>query len=641
MENSVTPSYGDVTDACRRFEESENATRDARQLSERDIDYRDNKQWTEAEEKALKERGQPVVTYNRIGRKVNFLKGLEAQTRKDPKGFPRTPGDDGSAQAATDAIRFVCDDQQWDSKRSEAFEDIVVPGTGAIFVGAMQGKQGIDPSLINIPWDRLYHDPFSRRIDFSDASYMGIVTWLDMDDALARWPDRRDEIETTLTNSRNSDTYDDRPKDSLWADYKRKRVRFCEEYYLVKGAWTRCVFTQGGWIEDPAPSPFLDEDGQPENPIKAISAYIDRENNRYGEVRAMISPQDEVNKRRSKGLHLANSRQLRIGRNVSVSNGSSDPSSIKKELAKPDGTFFGESGEVEILQTADMAALNLQMLQEAKAEIDLLGPNAALAGKNENDASGRAILAQQQGGMVEVAVLMDRLRHLSLAVYRAIWARIKQYWTDERWVRVTDDERNLQWVGLNQPKTMLQIAAERLQGDPQAEVKLRLLAQDPRAQMVMEVQNPVAEIDVDIIIDEGMDTPTVQAEQFEQLTKIMPGIVNLPPPMVRMMVMASSLRDKDMMLEELDKMAQQPQIPPELQQQLQEMQAMLQKLIQENQSLKLDQQGQEADRQLKGAEIALKGQEVEQKGEEIKVDAYRAQTERVEAAKPQPQDMAA
>jgi hypothetical protein len=48
--------------------------------------------------------------------------------------------------------------------------DILVPGTGAIFVGVKEGKQGIDPYLINIPWDRFYHDPYSRRVDFSDAA---------------------------------------------------------------------------------------------------------------------------------------------------------------------------------------------------------------------------------------------------------------------------------------------------------------------------------------------------------------------------------------------------------------------------------------------------------------------------------------
>lgn len=565
----IESSPANVQDMVRRFEDAEEATRDARQLSEQDRDYYDGKQWTSEEETKLKNRGQPVVTFNRIQRKVNYLKGLEAQTRKDPKAFPRTPGDDGSAQAATDALRYVCDDQDWDAKRSLAFEDIIVEGTGAIMVGAAQTSGGIDPVVIHIPWDRHYYDPYSRRHDFSDASYQGIVTWMDVKDAKAKYPGREDVISDTWLSARDAQTYDDRPAYQLWADYKRQRVRINEEYYLENGTWMYCVYTKAGFLVEPAPSPYLDVDGRPENPLKAISAYVDRDNNRYGEVRAMISPQDEINKRRSKGLHLINSRQIRLSRAAA---GDMSASDIKRELAKPDGVIFGEAGDVEVLQTGDMAAANLQMLQEAKQEIDLLGPNAALAGKNENDMSGRAILAQQQGGMVEVALLMDRLRQLSLSVYRSIWARIKQYWTAPRWIRVTDDERNLQWVGLNVPRTMLQVAQERLQGDPEAEMKLALLARDPMAKMPIETQNPVAEMDVDIIIDEGMDTPTVQAEQFDMLSKMMPAMTKLPPQALKLLITASSLRDKDKLLEIVEQMEQQAAQPSPEQQLAQQLQ---------------------------------------------------------------------
>src|SRR3546814_19342220 len=77
-----------------------------------------------------------------------------------------------------------------------------------------------------------------------------------------------------------------------------------------------CIYTKGGFIIEPQDSPYLDDEGEPENPIKAVSLYIDRDNNRYGEVRAMIGPQDEINKRRSKALHLISQRQVRVSRNT-------------------------------------------------------------------------------------------------------------------------------------------------------------------------------------------------------------------------------------------------------------------------------------------------------------------------------------
>ena len=552
----------------RKFEESEQSTAPARKLAERDRDYYDHKQWTADEEAKLRKRGQPVVTYNRIQRKVNYLKGMETQTRKDPKAFPREPGDDGSAQAATDALRYVCDDQLWDVKRSEAFENLMVEGTGVIMVGAAQTKDGIDPTLVNVPWDRFFADPYSRRVDYSDAEYLGIVTWMEESAAKRKFPQGADAIETTINGEQFTQTYDDRPKHSLWADFKRKRVRVIEMYCLEDGQWMQSFFTKAGYLSDPVPSPFLDSDGKPECPIHAMSAYVDRDNNRYGEVRAMISPQDEINHRRSKGLHLINSRQLRVSRTASVEHGN-DASAMKREFAKPDGLIFAENGEVEVIGTGDMARANFEMLQEAKAEIDLLGPNAALAGKNENDSSGRALLAQQQGGMVEVALLMDRLRQLSLNVYRSVWARIKQYWDAPRWIRIAGDERNLKWVGLNIPKTVLDVAKERLEGDPDAEFKLAMLARDPRAQMVAEVKNPVAEMDIDIVIDEGMDTPAVAAEQFDTLAKMLPSLWQLPPEGKALLIQASSLRDKDKLLEMVEKMNEQGEKPPSPQEMMQ------------------------------------------------------------------------
>ena len=60
------------------FEESEEATRNARELSERDCDYYDNKQLTEAEVTELRKRGQPEIVINRIAPKIDFLVGSSA-----------------------------------------------------------------------------------------------------------------------------------------------------------------------------------------------------------------------------------------------------------------------------------------------------------------------------------------------------------------------------------------------------------------------------------------------------------------------------------------------------------------------------------------------------------------------------------
>lgn len=554
MEDGLTEQLQmDLSRYCRQFEESEEQTRDSREKSERDRDYYDEKQWTSTEVATLEGRGQPAITYNRIKRKVNSMMGLEKQTRKDPKAFPRNPNDEQSAAAATDAIRYVCEDSRWDDKRSQAAKELAIEGTCAIMVGVKKTKTGIDPEIRRIAWDRFYYDPHSCEFDFADASFMGIVIWMDLDKAVAKYPEAKDTLEQTWALGKSAETYDDKPKHHMWADYKRRRVRLCEHYYLEADGWKMCLFTKGGFVVAPMASPYEGEDGAPENPIKAVSLYIDRDNNRYGEVRTMIGPQDEINKRRSKALHLISQRQVRVSPNVGI-----DAKAIRKELSRPDGVFVGEKDDVEILPTNDMAAANLQLLQEAKAEIDLQGPNAALGGKNEREMSGRAILAQQQGGMTELASYLDSIRVLSMSVYRSIWCRIRQCWKEERWVRVTDNDQNVRFVGMNKPVTNLQMAANamgitkdnlpQMQAEqPDAVAELQRLGMEPDAMAVSHRDNDVAELDVDILVDEGIDSPTIAAEEFESLLKMAgTGVVQIPPDVL---IQASSLRNKDKLLE--------------------------------------------------------------------------------------------
>jgi hypothetical protein len=569
LEDSLTLDAS-LVEMVRQFENAEQTTSTARKNSERCRDYFDDKQLTPEEEAELAKRGQPAVVFNEIKPKIKTLQGLEKQTRKDPKAFPRNPDDEDAARAATDSIRVVCDASKWDDVRSKAARNLAVEGTGIVMVGVKQSREGIDPDIRRVAWDRHYFDPHSAEDDFSDAGFQGVVTWMDLDDAKRKYPEAEDALTDTWRASSASDTYDDKPKYNLWADFKRRRVRLCEHYYLKGGQWWFCIFTKGGFVVEPMPSPYLDGEGEPECPIKAISLHVDRDNNRYGEVQAMLSPQDEVNKRRSKSLHWLNTRQIRVSPMVAQK-----PDDVREELTRADGVFIGEAGDVEVFQTNDKVMGNLEMMQDAREHMHRTGANSAMAGKDTGGQSGKAIALQQMGGMTESADFLDCIRRLSLMVYDSVWARIRQYWTQERWIRVTDNDNNVRFVGLNRPVTALEAEAKKLgigkgniqQADPEAVSYLQTLASMPAGQQLVGVENNVGELAVDIIVDEGVDTPTVQAEQFDTVAKMLPGAPpNLQPILWETLIENSAFRNKDKVLEAL----RQP--PPPEQQMMQQVQ---------------------------------------------------------------------
>jgi hypothetical protein len=541
--------------------------------------YYDSEQWTAAEKAKLAAQKQAATVINRIKPKVDGLMGMEHANRTTAKAYPRTPKHADGAEAATEAVRFCLQDNMYERQRSDAWENLTIEGTGGheITVEA-KADDGYKIVIRHIMWDRLVYDPHSRRKDFSDARFLGQVVWMDYEDALARYPDAQDVLEAMQTGS---STYDDRPR---WMDNTRRRVKLVELYYRKgNGEWWHGCFTHGGWCEAPKISPFVNEEEETEHAYEFASLFVDRDGGRYGAVKQLLDVQDEINKRRSKALHLMSVRQVRWERGAV-----DDINAARAELAKPDGVLETTPGlEFEILKTGDMAAAQFNLLTEAKMEIDSVGMNAATQGKDKTVQSGVALRQRALTGQTELAPMFDVLKNMDIRVYRKVWNRVKQYWKKEMWLRVTDDENNLKFVGLNKPVTQGEAMLKQAQAAGAAPEQLAQLQQqiaaDPAMQQVVSTENDIVNLDVDIVMDDAPDTVTQEVEDFQAMAEMVKSGFPLPPEAV---IMASPLSNKDKILK---MMKERPQIPPEMQKQMQAAQEQMQKLVEENQKLKSDQ----------------------------------------------------
>lgn len=508
------------------FEDSADASDDARTWSEKCRDYYDGKQLNASEVKELNRRKQPATVFNRVQPKVDFLLGTEQRTRTDPKAFPRTPDHDEAADAATDAIRYIQDNNDFDRMSSGVFENEIIEGIGGISVEV--NPETLEVEHKRIFWDRYFYDPHSREKCFKDVVYDGVVMWMDFNQAITRWPKKKEDFSTQMDAAvSNGVTYDDKPTSRRFFDGKRKRVMIIQINFKHNGTWMTAIYTKGVLIEDIKESPYVDEFGKPLNPFIMVSSKVDREGNRYGAVKGLIDIQDEINKRRSKALHILNTRQT-----FSKEGMLKDINTFKREVNKPDGHLeFPPQGEFGrdfgVIPDAGLGAAQFQMYQESIQQMDAVSANAALSGQADQGLSGRAVQALQQGGSIELAPLYDTHNDWKKRVARADWARVKQFWKEEKWLRVTDNEENLKWVGLNQPineaqqavmdKTGLSFSDVNEQfGDKIAEV----IQQDPQFGQPVAINNEVAEIDVDIILEEVPDTINLQGEQFDLLVKM-------------------------------------------------------------------------------------------------------------------------
>ena len=543
---------GDLDQQHRRlvqwFEDAERATDEARKLSERDRDYHDGYQLDADTLKALKARGQPPLVDNFVRDKIQLLLGLERKARTDPKAYPRTPSEEQRAEAATQALRYISDDNDMPLVRSNVFENMLVEGTGGAEIGLEDdGKGGVNITMTHIGWERIWFDPHSRAKDFSDARYLGVVIWADRDVLEDTFPGAVDVIESSFKH-RTDDTYGDRPGGQIsWRDPAIDRCRVVQAHWKEGGTWWRASFTQAGFLSEPEQSRFKDRKGRSACPLILQSAFIDRENRRFGAVRDMISGQDAINKRQSKALHL-----LSVNRIIADQGAVADVDKARREAAKPDGYIEKTPGmDFEIASGGELASGQFQLLQIAMQRMQAKGPNAAMSGTDPRDQSGRAILAQQAGGAAANEPLADGLRQWTRRAYELAWMAAREFWKGERWIRVTDDLGKLEFVGLNRPVRLMDRLAEMPpEQRAMAMQQMGLQPNDPRLGQVIEVENDITDLEVDISIEEGMDVPAQQAEQFQALTQLAaslgPGVI--PPEVI---IAASMLPNKAELLDRL------------------------------------------------------------------------------------------
>lgn len=498
--------------------------------------YYHSKQWTDAEIALLKKRRQPITTKNRIKRKVDFLVGVEQRLRRDPKCYPRTPAAEQAAPISTACLRSVEDETRWQAIASAATKDALIRGIGVIWQGAKVVKDRAEVRKSHIPSDRFFYDPCSEAWDFSDARYLGEWQWADMDEAVELLPFASEMIETLASVGQHG-SLSTLPQEfakshnwASWIDAKKRMIRLVSIWYKCRGNWM-FDYLVGPVSLCPeghdCKSPYVAEDGNTEHPYKPWSPYIDESGIRYGVVRDMISLQDEINKRSSKMLHMLHVRQT-MGKAGVVD----DVDKMKTELAKPDGhVVVNNFEEFQVLDQSAQTQGQFELLQEAKAEIENLGPNPGLIGRGVEKQSGKAILAQQNSGMTELSPVFENLREWKLAVYHKDWRLIRQFWTGERYIRVTGDPRAIEFLNVNR------------------------IVENPETGQV-QVENAIAEMDVDVILDEGPDTVTMREELIEQLAQLGPGVV---PP--ELLIELSNIGEKDMLLKRLQE-ARTP--PPEV-----------------------------------------------------------------------------
>lgn len=492
--------------------------------------YYHGSHWTKEQLAELKKRGQPPTSTPVFARKINGFVGLVERLRQDPKAYPRTPQEDQGAELCTAALRYVMEQQDWVTKSTMVTLHGAVEGLGGIELGLEPGDSGVegdyDVSIEYVDPDVFFYDPRSFRPDFSDARYMGVARWLDVEDAKARFPDKADELDSRL-GAGEEFTFDT-DRGMKWVNTAQKQLVIVEHWYKKGDEWHWAYYTSGLMLQE-GQSPYQDEKGKDFCRFIMWSSFVDQDGDRYGFLRNMKSLVDEINQRGSKALHLLSMRRI-----IMEQGAVEDVEVLRREAVRPDGVIVHQPGLVLTFEDAktlaDMQG-QLAMRESARQELENFGPNPALVGQTKAT-SGRDRELMQQAGLAELGPFLISRKGWTIRVYRSVWNILKNRWTAERWIRVTDAE------GVQQP---IQINGQQ---------------PDPATGMMVKV-NEIGALDVDIIIDEGPDVVNMMSDTLEALQSVAAKGTPVPPEVViELMPLPDSMKKR------LVGMMQQAQEPP-------------------------------------------------------------------------------
>lgn len=453
--------------------------------------YYHGAQYTPDEIRILRDRRQPVITINRTSRKIDSIAGLMLRLRQDPKAYPRNPKNMDGAEIATQSIRHVLDANEWYFLDNYCATQAGIEGIAGVELKLIPGDHG-DPDIGMdfIFGDDFFYDPRSFKPDFSDARFMGIAKWLDVEAAVELFPDKEEEIRSLMVET-GFDLTTHADREYKWVYVNEHRVRLVEHWYKAKGRWYWMFYCSFIKLAEGI-SPFVDERRRPMSRFVMFSAAVDHDGDRYGFTRNLKGPQDEINARRSKALHISNVTRLTLQKGAV-----DDVETTRREAARPDGVVEYNPG-FEKPEPADKNSdlqAHLTLLQDARYEIDSFAnvSPAILAGADsQQDAhSGVAINLLQKAGIAEIGTFLRNYRAWKIRVYRAIWNTIQQTWQAERWIRVTDSDGVKQFLGVNQ-------------------LGLNQWGQPT-------IVNAVGALDVDIILDEGPDVANLMQDAYEML----------------------------------------------------------------------------------------------------------------------------
>lgn len=633
-----------------------------RTLSDKCCDYYDNKQLDSELLALMESRGVPPLIINMIHPTINAVLGMEAKNRRD---WMVTSGDDGNpdgeriAKGINKKLNVAERLARADRAIGQAYAGQIKGGLGWVEVGRHSNPMrecSYRVSMVHrreIWWDW-------RNYEEEDWRYLVRKKWFDEDHlveampqfaplikgACGGWPGYSFlNINESLSsdNTGLSDQMEAREKaftvgEHEWRDVARKRAVMYEVWYRKWKRGLVCRLPNDQVIEfdqrnvkhmaafeagilSPFPATFpqvrqsiwigphrlIDrKTPHPHNHFPYVPFFGFREDTTqipYGLIRTMISPQDEINARRSRIQALSGSRRAEID-NDALDLSQNTIEDAVEEVSRHDSVLVLNKDRrngvhaVRITDNNDLTAAQFQMLQEGKSEIhQASGLFPSMLGDETGAKSGIAINSLVEQSTTTLGEINDE--------YGDARRRVGELFLS----LIVEDSKHPHQVAMGEGKSKSFIYFNRPAG------------QDEFGSPVKE--NDVSMASLKLELEDVPSTQTYRQQQFAQLAEITKALPpQVQPFLIDFVIKATDNPDRHKMAKRIRSALGIPeedvdgdeQMDPAMQQMQQQYEAQLAEQGQQLQDAMQAMQKLELANADRAQQNAIKDKEVDQKG---------------------------
>lgn len=437
------------------YQEFEESRKEAAEV----YDLYHNRHYNRSQIAELKNRGQPIETFNVIKMLSRMFVGYFSSVISTVKTTPRGPSDIERAYLLNDVVQYVLEDNDWLLQKDKRVLDQILTGLSCTYTNVQAtgetdsfGRKMYTIDLEYIDPTELVLDPMSFKEDYSDARFIHRFKWVSEEEFTTLFGKRKlKKVEeyynfTEIPEAEHSAKYN--------ADF-RGHYKVFNNYLIVhtviiddKGKKWSCYWHNEVML-DKQPYEYTDVPF----PYRVIKTNYSTQPEYYGLMREVVEPQKAINQAVLQIQLMVNSRKI-----------FAEPDSIEDtdkfmQVVNRINSFIPvldlqgikvEDMSNDIVQQYTIIDRNIERIQK------VLSINDSFLGQAMASDSGRKVKLQQNASVTALRYITNVVEYMYLDLGRSMVSLIKQYYTANQIFAVAeaDSDEMRKFIETNKPFMM-------------------------------------------------------------------------------------------------------------------------------------------------------------------------------------------